>query len=125
MTALYDVFSPGSLSAYGYLENPFAVVGYVPGFPTYDHFTLATLVGRTLLLMGILAALFSLVLRLRRSRGDERQQIKWVLYAAVPAGVCFSYTLLYYALIDFTELNWFGQPLLQWWESWGFFKRLV
>jgi hypothetical protein len=72
LTALYDVFSPGSLSAYGYLENPFAIVGYVPGFPTYDHFTLATLVGRTLLLMSILAALFSLVLRLRRSRGDER-----------------------------------------------------
>jgi signal transduction histidine kinase len=122
LTALYDVFSPGSLSAYGYLENPFAVVGYVPGFPTYEHFTLATLVGRTLLLMGILAALFSLVLRLRRSRGEERQQIKWVLYAAVPAGVCFSYTLLYYAVIDFTELYWFGQPLLQWWESWGFFN---
>src|SRR5215216_2219150 len=122
LRVIYDVFSPGSLSAYGYLENPFAVVGYVPGFPTYDHFTLATLVGRTLLLMGILAALFSLVLRLRRSRGEERQQIKWVLYAAVPAGVCFSYTLLYYAVIDFTELYWFGQPLLQWWESWGFFN---
>jgi signal transduction histidine kinase len=124
LTALYDVFSPGSLSGYGkgYLENPFGVVEYIPGFTTYEYFTVATLVGRTLLLMGILAALFSLVLRLRRSRGDERQQIKWVLYAAVPAGVCFSYTLLYYALIDFSELFWFAQPLLQWWESWGFFN---
>ena len=122
LTALYDAFYPVTFSTYGYLANPFGIVEYVSGLPTYDNFTVATLVGRTLLLTSSFAAIFSLVLRLRRARGDERQQLKWFLYAAVPAGVCFNYTLLYYALIDFTELFMFGQPLLQWWESWGFFN---
>jgi len=37
-----------------------------------------------LLLASSLAALFSLILRLRRARRDERQQLLWFLYAAVP-----------------------------------------
>jgi signal transduction histidine kinase len=122
LTALYDAFYPVILTSHGYLDNPFGVVGYIRGLPAHGYFTVATLVGKMLLLTSTLAALFSLARRLHRARGDERQQIKWFLYAAVPAGVCFGYTLLYYALIDFTELFSFGQPLLQWWESWGFFN---
>jgi signal transduction histidine kinase len=38
----------------------------------------------TLLLTSSLAALFSPILRLRHTRGNERQQIKWFLFAAVP-----------------------------------------
>ena len=40
-----------------------------------------------LLLASTLAALISPVLRLHRTRGNERQQIKWFLFAAVPLTV--------------------------------------
>jgi hypothetical protein len=36
-----------------------------------------------LLLVGVLASAVSLVVRFRRSRGDERRQLKWLAYAAV------------------------------------------
>jgi drug/metabolite transporter (DMT)-like permease len=39
----------------------------------------AALLGLLLLLLGV--ALVSLVIRFRRSRGDERQQLKWFTYA--------------------------------------------
>ena len=41
----------------------------------------------TLLSTSILAALFSVILRLRHARGDDRQQIKWFLFAAGPLTV--------------------------------------
>ena len=87
-----------------YIENPFGVQGYIGGFSTYELILASALVGEILLATSSLAALFSLVLRLRRARGDERQQLKWFLYAALPAGACFSFILLYYIVVDFTEL---------------------
>jgi hypothetical protein len=41
----------------------------------------------TLLLTSSLAALFSPILRLHHTRGNERQQFKWFLFAAVPLTV--------------------------------------
>ena len=41
----------------------------------------------TLLSTSLLAALFSVILRLRHARGNDRQQIKWFLFAAVPLTV--------------------------------------
>jgi phosphatidylglycerophosphate synthase len=38
----------------------------------------------TLLSTSILAALFSVILGLRHARGNDRQQLKWFLFAAVP-----------------------------------------
>ena len=59
------------------------------------------LVGEALLLASSLAALFSLFVRLHRAWGDERQQLKWFLYAAVPAVVFFSFMLLSYNIVYF------------------------
>jgi hypothetical protein len=89
--ALGDALYPGTLPSHYYVMNPFGVLGIISGgFTTNDLFTASILLGGTLLLTSEIAALFSLILRLHRARGSERQQIKWVLYAAVPAVLCGS-----------------------------------
>jgi signal transduction histidine kinase len=114
LTALYDAFYPDYLATHDYVYNPFAIVGVIGGrLTTYDFFIGSALVGEALLLTSFLAALFSLVLRLHRARGDERQQIKWFLYAAVPTGLCFSFVLLSFIVVDFTDLFVFNTPLME------------
>jgi signal transduction histidine kinase len=111
LTALYDAFYPGRVNPYTYFDNPFGFQGYyILGFTPFEFFWTSTLVGEVLLLTSSLAALFSLVIRLHRAWGDERQQLKWFLYATVPAGLCFSFVLLSYIVFDFTYLV-FGTPL--------------
>ena len=95
------------------------------GFTTYEFFAASGLLGMTLLLTSSLAALFSLIVRLHRARGDERQQIKWFLYAAVPAGVCLSLVLLpYYGLPTSLELPVFNAAL-QRYVSWDFLMYIL
>src|SRR5215204_4414567 len=67
-----------------YVQNPFGVIGVIGGLTTYELFGASRFLGMTLLLTSSLAALFSSILRLRHTRGNERQQIKWFLFAAVP-----------------------------------------
>ncbi len=105
LAALYDAFYPTSVSSYTYVENPFGVQGYyIGGFKTLPFLLGSALVGEVLLLTSGLGALFSLILRLHRARGDERQQLKWFMYAAVPASLCFSYILFSYIVINFKFL---------------------
>src|SRR5215203_1153249 len=111
LTELYDAFYPDYLSTHTYVWNPFAVVGLVGGFTPDELFIASAVVGETLLLTSSLAALFSLFVRLHRAWGDERQQLKWFLYATVPAVGCFSFILLSYIVVDFTEVV-FGTPFI-------------
>ena len=86
-----------------YSGNPFGIVGVIGGrFTTYELFAASYSLGMTLLLACSLAALFSLILRLRRARGDERQQLKWFLYAATPAAVGLSAVILEFVVVRFT-----------------------
>ena len=73
-----------------YVDNPFGIVGVIGGFTTYDLFGASRFIGMTLLLTSSLAALLSPILRLHRTRGIERQQLKWFLFAAVPLTVFLS-----------------------------------
>jgi signal transduction histidine kinase len=100
LAAIGDAFTPGMLRTHSFVENPFGVAGVIGGRypPAYQVFSASMVLGTTLLLMSTLIALFSLILRLHRGRGDERQQLKWFLYAAVPATVCVSVALLDVAL---------------------------
>jgi signal transduction histidine kinase len=111
LTELYDAFYPENVSTHSYVMNPFGVVGVIGRFTTYEFFIASAVVGETLLLTSILAALFSLFVRLHRAWGDERQQLKWFLYATVPAVGCFSFILLSYIIVDFTEVV-FGTPFI-------------
>jgi hypothetical protein len=88
LAVLGTAFMPESLIAtHPYVENPFGVVGIIGGFTTYGLFGASRFIGMTLLLTSSLAALLSLILRLHHTRGIERQQIKWFLFAAVPLTV--------------------------------------
>lgn len=63
------------------VPNPFAVPGPLGEFLGALQETFP------LVIVAALLALVSVVLRFRRSRGIEREQIKWVLYAAALVGV--------------------------------------
>jgi hypothetical protein len=88
ITAIGVAFMPGILLRHTYVENPFAIVGAIYGkLTTYHFFGVSRLLGMTLLSTSILVALLSVILRLRHARGNDRQQIKWFLFAAVPLTV--------------------------------------
>ena len=106
LTTLADAFYPEALSAHSWVLNPFGVEGVIGGgITTYELFDATTLVGEALLLASILAALFSLILRLRRAREDEREQLKWFLYAAVPATVCLNLVLSYSIVATYERVD--------------------
>ena len=68
LTTLADAFYPEALSAHSWVLNPFGVEGVIGGgITTYELFDATTLVGEALLLTSILAALFSLFVRLHRA----------------------------------------------------------
>src|SRR5215216_3640868 len=69
------MLSPGSLDMPRGISNPFGLEG-APWVTTVAHLILP------LLPLCMLASALSLVLRYRRSKGDERQQIKWIAFAA-------------------------------------------
>ena len=75
--------SPGPMDGLGGLRNPF-------GLEKYPWLADATLVVVLLLPLCILASAVSLILRFLRSRGAEREQIKWLVFAASILGLGFS-----------------------------------
>jgi hypothetical protein len=76
------LLDPGPLSGLGGVRNPFGLEGA-------PWVALVWPVVIVLLPLCILASALSLVLRFRRSRGEERQQIKWIAFAASLVGLLF------------------------------------
>jgi hypothetical protein len=103
MSALGFALMPGILLHHRYVENPFEIVGVIYGtLTTYSFFGVSRLLGMTLLSTSILAALFSVILRLRHARGNDRQQLKWFLFAAAPLTVLGSVDWLDGIVANFT-----------------------
>src|ERR671920_1496869 len=72
------MFTPGSLDNLGGMSNPFGLEGYswlAVAVPAQQD-------ALPLLPLCMLASALSLVLRYWHSRGEERQQIKWIAFAA-------------------------------------------
>jgi hypothetical protein len=88
--AIGFALDPGPLTEFRVVDNPFGLeaAGAAP--------ELIGSIGMVGLWLALLGAGASLVLRFRRARGEQRQQLKWVAYAAtlaaiaqVASGVCF------------------------------------
>jgi len=70
------VLKPGPMDLFPYLDNPVAVSEAIWSILNpVSQFASNTLV------FSQLVALVSLIIRLRRSRGEQRQQVKWLVYA--------------------------------------------
>jgi hypothetical protein len=74
MLLLALAFAPGPFDEYPWVDNPLGI----EGLPS----ELLGGIGLPILLAASLASIASLVVRFRRSRGVERQQLKWVTAAA-------------------------------------------
>ena len=78
----------GPLEDYPQVENPYGVDSPVVDFLTG--------VAVLLIVVGIAGSSASLILRFRRARGEQRQQMKWIAFAGAVAGVCVMvFTVLY------------------------------
>ncbi len=80
LVSLSIIFMPGRLPGHPGVSNPFGIEGYP---------LVARVLGGVVVLLPvcILASAVSLVFRFRRSRGEERQQIKWIAFAASFVGL--------------------------------------
>jgi len=101
--SLGAALAPGPLQNLGGVQNPFGMLQ-----PWMMPVFWATL---PLLPLCILASVFSLVLRYRHSRGEERQQIKWIALAAAVVGLLYLNAMIF--AFAFPEGAWFqsGSPL--------------
>ena len=95
--------TPGRLPALGGVRNPFGLEAH--SWIAYGGYAFP------LLPVCILASALSLVLRYRRSRGEERQQIKWIAFAASVVGVMYLIAMV--SAFIFPSRAWFaaGSPL--------------
>jgi hypothetical protein len=82
LMSVTEGLAPGPLENQGGVRNPF-------GLEEYPWLADAALVILPLLPLCILASAVSLMLRYRRSRGEVRQQIKWIAFVASFAGLVY------------------------------------
>jgi hypothetical protein len=82
LASLGITFAPGPLEGHPGVRNPFGLEGA-------PWLTTAGIVILPLLPLCMLASALSLVLRYRRSRGVEREQIKWIAFAASVVGLLY------------------------------------
>jgi len=97
--------SPGPLQGLGGVQNPFGLLQ-----PWMIPLFWAIL---PLLPLCMLASSASLVFRYRRSRGEERQQLKWIAFAAAFVGLLYMIAMV--GSLVYPQETWFaaGSPLWQ------------
>ncbi len=93
-----ESFAPGPIEGFG-VENPAGI----PGFGAFVDLAWGPL------LLATIGSVAALIVRFRRSRGDERQQLKWFTFAAA---VLIAYLWMTDVLFPQGRLNRLGQVLL-------------
>jgi hypothetical protein len=87
-----SAFAPGPLQNYPWVDNPFGIDGL--GLGALEG------VGSAVSVAAALAAVASLVVRYRRSRGVERQQLRWVTAAGCLLLVSFAVSAVVTSLVS-------------------------
>ena len=102
MVALGDALAPRPLDTLSSVENPVGIGGVAGRLAVASD-----KIGIYLSLTSVLLAAASLILRLVRARGEERQQLKWFAFAAVMliGGFSAAFSLQYSSRIN--EIGWF------------------
>ena len=90
LIALGGALKPGPLDAHRSIDNPVGIDSTLGGVVE-----VLGLLGALALNVSVLASGISLILRLRRARGVERQQLKWFVYAASLMGGGFAASFLF------------------------------
>jgi hypothetical protein len=99
------ILTPEPLENLGEIRNPLGL-GAVPWLTTAGYVVLP------LLPLCILASALSLVMRYRRSGGEEREQIKWIAFAASVVGLLYMIALVSSFIVP-SEI-WFAAGLPLW-----------
>lgn len=76
LTMLGLALLPGPVESWATAANPYGLVG------TEAALEIVLTVGTVLLMLGTAGSVVAVLVRFRRSRGDEREQMKWLAYAA-------------------------------------------
>ena len=107
--AASSAFTPGivELRQSSDIENPLGVAGGLP--------EAAGVLGAVLAAVAIMLAAASVVVRLRRARGAERQQVKWFAYVCVLAAACLFVAMLFGSLLgDSATAGFSAVPVVAW-----------
>src|SRR5215216_6035844 len=88
LASLGITFSPGPLEGHPGVRNPLGLEGTPPWVFT------AGIAILLLLPLCMIASALSLVMRYRRSGGEEREQIKWIAFAASVVGLLYLITMV-------------------------------
>jgi hypothetical protein len=95
-----QALAPGPMVNAGYesIDNPYGIEA-LGGF-----LKVIGAVSSSVLLVTVLASVFSIVIRFRRSRGDERRQIEWVAYAGALVALVLIMQLVVETTLPETDL---------------------
>src|SRR6202158_992684 len=77
LSGIGNALMPGPLSSMPSIRNPIGIAGQTSSLNTLTN------LGAIPLIIAVVGAMSSLVVRFRRARGQERQQLKWFLFGGV------------------------------------------
>jgi hypothetical protein len=106
LVSIMVAVTPGPFEGLEGVRNPMGVLAF-PWMKPLPYILVP------LFLSCMLLSVLSLVLRYRRSRGEERQQIKWIAFAASVVGLLYLIAMI--GSIVYPQETWFapGSPLWQ------------